>query len=101
MIAGIEQHSEHPLGAALLRAARERHVAPRVAEAFLSVPGRGAQAQIDGRSLWAGGPRLASERAGALPPPELHALHERGETAIALGDENRVLGPFGGQDRCA
>ncbi|HEY3186607.1 MAG TPA: cation-translocating P-type ATPase, partial [Solirubrobacteraceae bacterium] len=60
LIAAVEQPSEHPLGAALLRAARERGVPVAPADEFRSLPGRGAQARVDGRLLWAGGPRLVS-----------------------------------------
>jgi Cd2+/Zn2+-exporting ATPase len=98
LMAGVEQRSEHPLGAALMRAARERGLHPAIVDEFLSLPGRGAQARVNGRALWAGGPRLVSERSGALPP-EFEALHERGETAIALGEGDRVLALFGLADQ--
>jgi len=98
LIAGVEQRSEHPLGAALVRAARQRGLLSTNVEAFRSLPGRGAQATVNGRVLWAGGPRLISERTGALPP-ELGDLHERGETAIALGEADRVLALFGLADQ--
>jgi len=98
LMAGVEQRSEHPLAAALVRAASDRGLAPAHVEDFLSLPGRGAQATVDGRSLWAGGPRLVSERTGALPA-QLDALHEGGETAIALGEGDRVLALFGLADQ--
>jgi len=98
LMAGVEQRSEHPLGAALVRAARERGVGPADVEAFLSLPGRGGEARVNGRALWAGGPRLISERTGALPH-EIGELHERGETAVALGEDDRVLALFGLADQ--
>ncbi len=98
LMAGIEQRSEHPLAAALVRAARERGGASADVAAFLSLPGRGAQARVEGRSLWAGGPRLVAERTGHLPR-ELDDMHGRGETAVALGEGNRVLALFGLADQ--
>jgi Cd2+/Zn2+-exporting ATPase len=98
LIAGVEAHSEHPLAAALRRAARERNLPLAEAREFLALPGRGAQARVDGRDLWAGGPRLVAERAGGLPDG-LDELHERGQTAIALGEGDRVLALFGLADQ--
>ena len=37
-----------------------------IAESFEALPGRGAQARVEGRDLWAGGPRLMHERLGKL-----------------------------------
>ena len=97
-MASIEAPSEHPLAAALVRAARERGVVPRPVEEFHALPGLGAVARLAGRPLWAGGPRLAAERTGAVPAL-FDELHRRGETAVALGEEDRVLAVFGFADR--
>ena len=98
LIAAVEQGSEHPLAAALLRAAHKRGLDVPAPDRFLAHPGRGAEASVEGQALWAGGPRLVEERTGTLPA-ELHELHERGETAIALGEGDRVLALFGLADR--
>ena len=65
LVAAVERHSEHPLGAALVQAARERGLVVGEPQRFLALPGRGVDALVDGRALWAGGPRLAGERLGA------------------------------------
>jgi Cd2+/Zn2+-exporting ATPase len=98
LVAAVKAHSEHPLAAALRRAARERNLPLAEAGAFLALPGRGAEARIDGRDLWAGGPRLVAERAGGAPAA-IEELQERGQTAIALGEGDRVLALFGLADR--
>jgi Zn2+/Cd2+-exporting ATPase len=98
LAAAVERDSEHPLAAALRRAAAERGVVPPAATAFTALPGRGVEAVVDGRSLWAGGPRTVRERTGALPA-ELRDLERRGETAVALGERDRVLAVFGLADR--
>jgi Zn2+/Cd2+-exporting ATPase len=97
LMAAVEARSEHPLAAALRRAARERGLSERSVEDFQALPGRGAQATVDGRALWAGGPRLVSERTGA--PAQLDELHARGQTVIALGEGERVLALFALADR--
>jgi len=98
LVAAVERGSEHPLGQALVRAAGERGVSAPVAAAFTALPGRGAQATVAGRTLWAGGPRLVAERAGALPPQAL-AAQQRGETAVLLGEGDRLLAVFGLADQ--
>jgi Zn2+/Cd2+-exporting ATPase len=96
-MAAVEQPSEHPLGAAIVRAARERNLAiPPIGE-FEALPGRGAQARLEGRTLWAGGPRLARERAGDLPDA-VEELHAAGQTALVLGEDDRPLATFGVAD---
>ena len=94
LAAAVERGSEHPLGRTLLDAAHERGLDVPAAEGFVALPGRGAQAVVDGRELWAGGPRLAAERTGA-PPPEARTMAERGETPVVLGEGTRVLAVFG------
>jgi Cd2+/Zn2+-exporting ATPase len=98
LMAAVEQHSEHPLAAALRRAARERGIAVPAVSAFAALPGRGAQGTVEGRALWAGGPRLAAERTHTAPSA-FGPLHERGQTAIALGEGDRILALFGLADR--
>ncbi len=98
LAAAVERGSEHPLGQALLRAAADRRVPVPLAEAFRALPGRGAQATVEGRVLWAGGPRLAAERGAELPAAAV-AAQERGETPVLFGEASRVLAVFGLADQ--
>jgi Cd2+/Zn2+-exporting ATPase len=98
LIAAVEAPSEHPLAAALRRAARDRDLPIATVEDFEALPGRGAVASIDGRTLWAGGPRLVAERAAGAPAA-VDALHDAGQTAIALGEGADVLAVFGLADQ--
>jgi Cd2+/Zn2+-exporting ATPase len=94
LAAAAETGSEHPLGQALVRAARDRGLKIPAATGFTAVPGRGARATVDGRQLWIGGPRLAGEQ-GADTAVDLAAA----ETAIVLGEGDRVLALFGLADQ--
>jgi Cd2+/Zn2+-exporting ATPase len=94
LVAAVERHSEHPLGEALLRAARSRGLDVAEPAAFEALPGRGVLARIGERELWAGGPRLAAERLGATPQ-EVGGLEARGQTTIVLGEGQRPLAVFG------
>jgi Cd2+/Zn2+-exporting ATPase len=98
LVAVAERRSEHPLAAALVRAARDRGLDPAEPESFLALPGRGVLTRVGGRELWAGGPRLAAERVGLIPPA-VGELERRGQTAIVLGERDRALAVFGLADQ--
>jgi Zn2+/Cd2+-exporting ATPase len=98
LVAAVEAGSEHPLAAALRRAARDAGLPVLRAERFEALPGRGATAQVEGRALWAGGPRLMRERLGELPD-RLEELQDAGETVIALGEADRLIALFGLADQ--
>lgn len=98
LVAAVEADSEHPLAAALRRAARDRGLDVPRPERFAALPGRGATAVVGGRALWAGGPRLMQERLGARPAA-LETIHAAGQTAIALGEDDRLLALFGLADQ--
>ncbi|MEX2469134.1 MAG: heavy metal translocating P-type ATPase [Pseudohongiellaceae bacterium] len=60
--ASVERHSEHPVAGAVVRAARERALALSEPVGFQAVPGRGAEAEVDGRRVLVGSRRLVEER---------------------------------------
>ncbi|MBN2206897.1 MAG: heavy metal translocating P-type ATPase [Candidatus Aminicenantes bacterium] len=60
--AGAEKSSEHPLGAAVVAAARARGIEPAPAGRFLALEGRGLEAEVEGRSLLLGSAGLMAER---------------------------------------
>ena len=98
VMASVERGSEHPLAASIVRGAAVRGAQPRPVEDFEAMPGRGARAVLDGRDLWAGGPRMAAEEAAAIPG-EVEEVEARGETAVVLGQGRAVLAVFGLADQ--
>ncbi|HMT04109.1 MAG TPA: cation-translocating P-type ATPase [Solirubrobacterales bacterium] len=94
LMAAIEKGSEHPLGQALVRAATDIESPIPSATGFEAIPGKGAEATVAGRDLWAGGPRMAVDRRANLPA-EFEEIQTRGETAVILGEGDRVLAIFG------
>ena len=61
LAASLEQSSEHPLAAAIVRAAKERSVAFAEVENFRSFTGKGASARVEGHSVAIGNLRLLEE----------------------------------------
>src|SRR5262249_36530764 len=61
LVAAAEADSEHPLGAAIVAAARERGVELPAAASFASVTGKGVQAAVDGHAVLVGAARLLAD----------------------------------------
>ena len=59
LVAAVEQESEHPLAAAIVRHAQRQGTSPAHAERFQNVAGLGAVAEVDGRRVMVGNRQLA------------------------------------------
>jgi Cu+-exporting ATPase len=92
--AAVEQHSEHPLAAAIVTGARVRGLSPPEASELAAVPGRGMVARLDGRRVVLGTPALLAEHGVAVA--DLEAARERlealGRTVVAVAEDDRPLG---------
>ncbi len=94
LAAAVERDSEHPMARAVVRTAQERGLATSRVEAFKAIPGQGAEATVEGRHLFVGGPALL-QRFGGEVSPELATFageaSERGQSVIYLVEGRRVL----------
>ncbi|MGH2457134.1 MAG: heavy metal translocating P-type ATPase, partial [Candidatus Limnocylindria bacterium] len=61
LAAAVERGSEHPLGAAVVRGAEARGLAPTPVAGFGSVPGGGVRGVVEGRQLLVGSERFLAE----------------------------------------
>ncbi|UZX16267.1 heavy metal translocating P-type ATPase [Thermus sp. PS18] len=105
LAAALEAFSEHPLAEAIREHAKA-HLGP---EALLpsptrvqAVPGKGVEGYLDGQLYRVGRPEWAEELGLSLSPYLAQALREveaRGESAVALMDETRLLALFALRDR--
>src|SRR5450755_3792261 len=66
--AAVESNSEHPLAKAIVGEAKRRNLPTLQADNFESLPGRGAQAHVNGQLVIIGGPRLLTEGKVTLAP---------------------------------
>ncbi|MDR1574124.1 MAG: cadmium-translocating P-type ATPase [Clostridiales Family XIII bacterium] len=92
--ASAEKGSEHPLGRAIVAGAQDRGLSLLKADDFLSVPGRGIEARIEGRSVLAGNRKLMEERGVSLAALEAEAdrLAEDGKTPMYAAIDGRLAG---------
>ena len=97
---GLEMSSEHPLAKAILRYAQGKGVHAPALMGFRSLQGRGAEAEIDGRTFWVGSTRMLREK--SLLTPDITRRLERmaGEqqTVVACGSDTEAWALLGIQD---
>jgi len=89
LAASAERGSEHPLGIAIVQAAKERGLDLSEPQDFAAVPGQGIVATVDGQRLLLGNRQLMEANGvdvGELQ--ELAELEEQGKTVMLLATEN-------------
>ncbi len=86
--AAAETGSEHPLGEAIVRAAKERDLGLAKAEGFEAVAGHGIEGTVEGRAVVVGNAKLMADRGIALDA----ALDGEPATAVAdrLADDGKT-----------
>jgi len=94
LAAGLEKGSEHPLAAAIVAGARERHITVSEPEAFAAVSGQGVKGRVRGREVALGNQRfLASLAIAADNATEtLGDLARQGKSALLVAIDGRLAG---------
>jgi Cu+-exporting ATPase len=97
LAAGAEKGSEHPLGEAIVAAAGERGLNVQEPEGFSALAGRGVQAQVDGRAVIIGAPRLMTDNGLSLNglDSQLVELQQQAKTAVLVAVDGKVVGLLG------
>jgi Cu2+-exporting ATPase len=97
LVAAVERESEHPLAAAVVKRAEASGVPVVRAERFENIPGHGARARVDGRSVVVGNRRLMDREGVALGPLEARrqSLAAGGRTAVLAAVDGRTVGVIG------
>ena len=93
-VAAAEVNSEHVIAQGVVRSAEERGLAPLPqATDFRAIPGKGAEATVEGIQLAVGNRALLAERGLSSPnDPRLKALEEQGKTVIYAAADGRLVG---------
>jgi Cu+-exporting ATPase len=97
LAASVEHDSEHPLGEAVVIAARERGLAISPTSDFKAIPGHGAEALLDSKKLLLGNLKLMKDMGISLEGLEEKAevFWNDGKTVIFLGVDGRGVGIIG------
>ena len=96
LAAAAERGSEHPLGEAIVRGARERELDLAEPADFNAVAGHGIEAMVNGRSVLLGNAKLLRERGVSMDGAEAQAmkLAEQGKTPMFAAVDGRFAGLF-------
>jgi Cu2+-exporting ATPase len=99
--AAVEADSEHPIARAVASGANDRGLKAPLATNFEALPGRGAQAIVDGHRVSVGGPRLLAELKALVPIEVQRAADSwasEGRTVLYVTRDNVVVGALGVED---
>jgi Cu+-exporting ATPase len=102
LVASVEQGSEHPLGAAVVSAAKDRGITLSAVGTFQSRTGRGVSGQVDGRQVLVGNDGLFQESgisSAGLTQKDLTQKAEEprrdGQTVIFVAVDGQPMGLIG------
>ena len=98
MAAAVERGSEHPIAQAILK--RAEGLAVPAVGGFEAIPGHGARAQVNGRTVLVGNPRLMETRKVAMDGMRQQAerLAAEGRTVVYVARDGRMAGLIAAAD---
>jgi Cu+-exporting ATPase len=94
LAAAVEKGSEHPLAAAIVAGARERHIKIAEPEAFTAVSGQGVKGKVAGRDVALGNRRFfATLGIGADDATDrLEGLARQGKSSLLVAIDGKLAG---------
>lgn len=94
LAASVESGSEHPLGEAIVRAARQRNLAVVPVEHFSAISGEGIRGQIAGHEVSLGNRRLLRSQGTDFGAAEgtVERLEKQGKTAMLVTRDGALVG---------
>ncbi|GAA2966083.1 heavy metal translocating P-type ATPase [Microbacterium schleiferi] len=98
LAAAAENASEHPLAAAIMRAAADRGIRVPQATDFSSSPAVGVTATVDGHEIRVGGPRML-EQLGADEVGAAASWRDKGAIILHVARDGQVIGGLALADR--
>ncbi|CAG1001245.1 partial Copper-exporting P-type ATPase, partial [Methanosarcinales archaeon] len=89
-----EKGSEHPLGEAILKGAKERGIEIPDAESFKAIPGRGIEVKSGGKRVLVGTRKLMTENNMDIKSlnSRMEELETQGKTAMLVSSDNEIVG---------
>jgi Cu2+-exporting ATPase len=92
LAASLESHSEHPIAAGIVRSAQERGVTYPAPADFTAIPGKGAQARVDGSVIQVVSPGFLRERGREVRDARVQAVAAQGKTVVFVLRDDAVAG---------
>jgi P-type Cu+ transporter len=91
ILASLEKGSEHPIGTAVIKAAKEKKVEFEKIENFKAVEGKGVSGRLGGREYFVGNGKFVSELGVPLKDFLIKEVAMKGATPVLLADRERLL----------
>ncbi len=92
LAASLESQSEHPIAAGIVRGAKERTVEFPVPAEFRAIPGKGAEATVEGTRVKVVSPGFLKAEGLAVEDPRVREVAEQGKTVVYVLVDDRVEG---------
>ncbi len=92
LAAALEGQSEHPIAAGIVRATQEQGLDLPGVSAFHSLPGRGVEAQVEGRIVRVASPGYLRDRNIPVDHAQVNDLARQGKTIVYVLLAERVIG---------
>lgn len=93
--ASLEQYSEHPLGKAILEAARQKEISLMEMEEVQILVGRGISGKKDGKQYFMGSPKGVLEFGASLEIAVDYSFYEaQGKTILYLVEDQKTIASF-------
>ncbi len=93
--ASLEQYSEHPLGKAILEAARQKEISLMEMEEVQILVGRGISGKKDGKQYFMGSPKGVLEFGASLETEVDYSFYEaQGKTILYLVEDQKTIASF-------
>ncbi|MGK4328740.1 heavy metal translocating P-type ATPase [Lonsdalea quercina] len=89
---GLEQHSEHPLGQALVKYAQQVGTTAAEVHGFSAIVGRGISAQAGDSAVILGSPTFLTSRGVAFDAATPAQQEQEGRTVVGLARDGQLLG---------
>ncbi len=92
LAASLESQSEHPIAEGVVRSAQERGISFPAPREFKAIPGRGAEAMVDGTRLMIVSPGYLREHGLLVKDERVSTVAEQGKTVVYVIIDGRVEG---------
>ncbi|MGD8816927.1 MAG: copper-translocating P-type ATPase [Acidobacteriota bacterium] len=92
LASGLESRSEHPIAAGIVAEAQRRELSPPTPGDFRAIPGKGAQAEVDGHQVKVVSPGYLREHDIDIDDGRVAAVGEQGKTVVYVLVNDRPAG---------
>jgi Cu2+-exporting ATPase len=88
----VESHSEHPLAQGIVNEGKRLNLLLQDVQNYQTLPGRGLQAQVNGRDIMIISPGSMKTDGIAFDAGKYEALAQQGKTVVFVVEDKRLLG---------